>query len=155
YVSTICAFSMTMGEPKMGPVTARPVAKPQLRRNHREMITGQVTPWLTPDAPREMTTKKRKNPTMPVMEPRPMKPTAEMTALQKRSLGAWRRSGGRRGGGLTTRAGGWGGEWAVKRPKRSRRRVRSRGMMRTRRPGKWAAEKIVWAATRAAPRSQP
>src|SRR5438034_11295386 len=83
---------MTMGEPKMGPVTASPVAKPRLRRNHREMITGQVTAWLTPDAPREMTTKKRKNVTMPVVKPKPMKPTPEMTALQKINLRALKRS---------------------------------------------------------------
>ncbi len=44
----------------MGPVTASPMARPRLRRNHREMITGQVTAWLTPDAPSEMTTIKRK-----------------------------------------------------------------------------------------------
>src|SRR5215471_18406483 len=74
---------MTRGEPKIGPVTASPMARPRLRRNHREMITGQVTAWLTPDAPREMTTKKRKNVTIPVVKPRPTKPTPEMTALQK------------------------------------------------------------------------
>jgi hypothetical protein len=79
---------MTRGEPKIGPVTASPVASPRLRRNQREMITGQVTAWLTPEAPREITTKKRKNVTMPVLKPRPMKPMPEMTALQKINLRA-------------------------------------------------------------------
>ena len=39
------------GRAEDGPVTASPVARPQSRRNHREMITGQVTAWLTPDLP--------------------------------------------------------------------------------------------------------
>src|SRR6185295_3266343 len=104
---------MTMGEPKIGPVTASPVARPRLRRNHREMITGQVTAWLTPDAPREMTTKKRKNVAMLVMKPRPMKPEPEMTALQKINLRALKRSNRKPTAGLTMPDSNWRSDMAA------------------------------------------
>ena len=127
---------MTMGEPKMGPVTASPVARPRLRRNHREMITGQVTAWLTPDAPREMTTKKRKNVTMPLVKPRPMKPTPEMTALQKINLRALKRSSRKPTAGLTMPDSNWRSDMAAEMTQRSQPKVRSIGMMRTPKPWK-------------------
>ena len=132
--SSICAFSMTMGEPKMGPVTASPMARPRLRRNHREMITGQVTAWLTPDAPSEMTTMKRKNAMMPVVEPRPMKPKAEMTALQKINLRELKRSSRKPTTGLTMPDSNWRSDMAAEMTQRSQPKVRSMGMMRTPNP---------------------
>src|SRR5512144_2243470 len=126
---------MTMGEPKMGPVTASPMAKPRLRRNHREMMTGQVTAWLTPDAPMEMITKKRKNATMPFVKPSPMKPTAEMTALQKISLRELKRSSRKPTAGLRIPDSNWRSDMAAEMTQRSQPKVRSMGMMRT--PNPW------------------
>ena len=54
-VSSRDVFRMTNGEPKIGPITAHPVAVPSLRRNQRAMSTGHVTAWLIPDVPMEMT----------------------------------------------------------------------------------------------------
>src|SRR3972149_12336294 len=102
-----------MGEPNMGPVTASPMAKPRLRRNDREMIPGQVTAWLMPDAPRETTTKQRKKVTMPVVQPRPMKPTPEMMALQKINLRALKRSSRKPTAGLTMPDSNWRSDMAA------------------------------------------
>ena len=55
-VSSSDVLTITKGDPKIGPMTAIPVAIPRLRWNHRAMITGQVTAWLIPDAPIEMIT---------------------------------------------------------------------------------------------------
>src|SRR5678816_831544 len=125
---------MTIGEPKMGPVTASPMARPRLRRNQREMITGQVTAWLTPDAPNEMTTKKRKNMTMPLVKLRPMKPTAEMMALQKINLRELKRSSRKPTAGLTIPDSNWRSDMAAEMTQRSQPKVRSMGMMRTPNP---------------------
>ena len=54
-VSSSDVFRMTNGDPKIGPITAHPVAAPSLRRNQREMSTGHVTAWLIPEVPMEMT----------------------------------------------------------------------------------------------------
>src|SRR5215213_10059850 len=146
---------MTIGEPKMGPVTARPVAKPRLRRNQREMITGQVTAWLTPDAPREMTTKQRKNIPMPLVKLRPIKPAPEMTALQKINLRALKRSSRKPTAGLTMPDSNWRSDMAAETTQRSHPKVRSIGRMRIPNPWKYAAEKIVFATTLAATMYQP
>jgi hypothetical protein len=127
---------MTMGEPKIGPVTASPMAKPRLRRNHREMITGQVTAWLTPDAPREIITKKRKNATMPLVKPRPRKPADEMTALQKISLRALKRSSRKPTTGLRMPDSSWRSDMAAEITQRSQPKVRSIGIIRTPKPWK-------------------
>src|SRR4030095_11312561 len=121
---------MTRGEPKMGPVTASPVAKPRLRRNQREMITGQVTAWLTPDAPREIITKQRKNVTMPLVKLSPMKPMPEMTALQKIKLRALKRSSRKPTAGLTMPDSNCRSDMAAEITQRSQPKVRSIGRMR-------------------------
>ena len=100
------------------------------------MITGQVTAWLTPDAPREMITKKRKNATMPLVKLRPMKPTPEMTALQKINLRALKRSSRKPTAGLTMPDSNWRSDMAAEITQRSQPKVRSMGMMRTPKPWK-------------------
>src|SRR5258706_10428947 len=127
---------MTRGEPKMGPVTASPVARPRLRRNQREMITGQVTAWLTPDAPREMTTKLRKNVKILLVKLRPKKPVPEMTALQKINLRALKRSSRKPTAGLIMPDSNWRSDMAAETTQRSQPKVRSIGRMRTPKPWK-------------------
>ncbi len=127
---------MTNGEPKIGPRTASPMARPRFRRNQRAMTTGQVTAWLAPDAPSETTTNEPKNMTMPLESPKPMSPAETKTALTSRIRRGLERSSMNPTTGLTTPDSSWRRDMAAEMTDRFQPKWRSMGRNRALKPWK-------------------